>query len=79
VSSRRELGCFRGRSGEGSLWDDMINGDSTLSVDGKRSFSEDSITHFRVVAGLGWTQWEKKVGTDEIRTREVSHHGLVST
>ena len=42
-------------------------------------FSEDSITHFRVVAGLGWTQWEKKVGTDEIRTREVSHHGLVST
>ena len=53
------------------------------------SRKEGSITHFRVVPQLecgvvrcgGFVESfqqdkEKKVGTDEIRTREVSHHGL---
>ncbi len=38
---------------------------------------EGSITHSRLwqSGGVEW-KTDKKAGTDEIRTREVSHHGL---
>ena len=44
---------------------------------GEKVRKEGSInTLFRVVDVWSWKRVIKKVGTDEIRTREVSHHGL---
>jgi hypothetical protein len=56
--------------GMGGLIRGVVDGDSENEKDGCVKVA---VPSYPQVMG------EKKAGTDEIRTREVSHHGLVKT